>query len=147
MSQMRVSLSNLVTLTKLFSSKSNKMKYFQCSQVFLGRYRQFLEKLQPISPHANIARNRQISPQNCSISPQIRQFYGRNNAKFAKILPIFDKTLPISRKFPEIAEFQQFGDKKGHISLAMPTLFYRQAGSQFRGFGDKSPDLGTLLST
>ena len=26
----------------------------------------------------------------------------------------------------------------------MPVKFFRQAGSQFRGFGDKSPDLGTL---
>ena len=48
----------------------------QCSQVFLGRYRQFLKNLSPISPHANIARNRQNRHKSAQFRHKFANFLG-----------------------------------------------------------------------
>ena len=81
----------------------------------IGRMSVFPGFFGPISPIskkfiANIATRKYCakspkSPQICSISPQIRQFFGQKNANLVQISLFFIEKLPIFPKFSKIADF------------------------------------------
>ena len=101
------------------------MSKCQCSQVFLGRYRQFLKNLSPISPLANIARSRQIRHKPAQFRHKIATFFTQK----APILSKFDQfsrknlqfhgNFPISRSFSTLAtKLFKFRWRCGRNSIA-----------------------------